>query len=442
MAQMLSRGPVTGTAAGRGRKRKPFLLDLYSTAVGKKYVMAITGIIGIGFVIGHMVGNLKVYLGVIAEGDERVYDVDIYGEFLRELLVPILPRTVLPVGHAPRAHRRAACCTCTLPTRSRCSTARPARSSTRRPRDYQVANFASRTMRWTGIIVVLFLFCHLADLTWGWFNPDYVRGAPYRNIDASPVATARRGALHRRQHRPRHPPVPRHVVAVPVDGLEQPTVQPVAARPRHRRSPRSIVVGNVSIPIAVQAGIIEFDPRRRHCCAGRRHRRMTHHARLQDPRRTARRQVAELHRQREAGQPGEQAQVQDHRRRHRARRCVGGGDARPSSATRSRRSRSTTRRAAPTRSPPRAASTRRRTTRATATASTACSTTRSRAATSAAARPTCTASPRCRSTSSTRWSPRACRSLASTAACSTTAASAAPRSAARSTPVARPASSC
>ena len=57
------------------------------------------------------------------------------------------------------------------------------------------------------------------------------------------------------------------------------------------------------------------------------------------------------------------------------------------------------------------------------------------------ASPTCTASPRSASTSSTRWSPRACRSPASTAACSTTAASAARRSAARSTP-ARPASSC
>ena len=37
------RGPVTGTAGKRARRRKPFLLDLYSTAVGKKYVMAITG---------------------------------------------------------------------------------------------------------------------------------------------------------------------------------------------------------------------------------------------------------------------------------------------------------------------------------------------------------------------------------------------------------------
>ena len=40
-------------------------------------------------------------------------------------------------------------------------------------------------MRWTGIIVLLFLFFHLADLTWGWFNPDFVRGEVYRNLDAS-----------------------------------------------------------------------------------------------------------------------------------------------------------------------------------------------------------------------------------------------------------------
>ncbi len=95
MAQAVTRGPVSGTATPvEARKRKPFLIDFYSTAVGKKYVMAITGIIGIGFVIFHMVGNLKVYLGLITEDGQRVYDVDVYSEFLRELLVPILPRTV------------------------------------------------------------------------------------------------------------------------------------------------------------------------------------------------------------------------------------------------------------------------------------------------------------------------------------------------------------
>ena len=53
--------------------------------------MAITGIIGVAFIIGHMVGNLKAYLGVIEHNGEQVYDIDVYGEFLRELLVPILP---------------------------------------------------------------------------------------------------------------------------------------------------------------------------------------------------------------------------------------------------------------------------------------------------------------------------------------------------------------
>ena len=51
-------------------------------------------------------------------------------------------------------------------------------------------------------------------------------------------------------------------------------------------------------------------------------------ARRQDPRRAARRQVGQLQGKREVGQPGQQAQVQDPRRRHRARGCVGGGDAR------------------------------------------------------------------------------------------------------------------
>ena len=41
----------------------PWPLNLYASAVGKKYVMAITGVIGMLFVTGHMLGNLKIYLG-------------------------------------------------------------------------------------------------------------------------------------------------------------------------------------------------------------------------------------------------------------------------------------------------------------------------------------------------------------------------------------------
>ena len=49
-------------------------------------------------------------------------------------------------------------------------------------RDYVAADFASRTMRWSGIIVLLFLAFHLADLTWGFANPDFIRGDAYHNI--------------------------------------------------------------------------------------------------------------------------------------------------------------------------------------------------------------------------------------------------------------------
>src|SRR5690606_29670940 len=52
-------------------------------------------------------------------------------------------------------------------------------------RDYQAANAASRSMRLTGVVILLFLLWHLADLTWGTVNPDFVRGDVYRNLVAS-----------------------------------------------------------------------------------------------------------------------------------------------------------------------------------------------------------------------------------------------------------------
>src|SRR5207342_1686553 len=88
MAQAVStRRPVSDTATAGKKRRKLFLLDLYGTAVGKKYAMALSGIALMGFVLVHMIGNLKVFLG--AE------EINHYGEFLRELLVPLAPRTVV-----------------------------------------------------------------------------------------------------------------------------------------------------------------------------------------------------------------------------------------------------------------------------------------------------------------------------------------------------------
>lgn len=158
------------------RRHRTFLGRFYATAVGKKWAMALSGIALLGYVLVHMVGNLKVYLGP--------EEINHYGEWLRELLVPLFPRTVvlwiLRVGLAGAfvLHVHAAYGLTRMNRR-----ARPVRYQSRR--DYVVATFASRTMRWTGVIVLLFLLFHLMDLTWGNANPDFVRGDPYGNMVAS-----------------------------------------------------------------------------------------------------------------------------------------------------------------------------------------------------------------------------------------------------------------
>lgn len=151
-------------------------LELYRSALGKKYVMALSGLVLLGYVLVHMIGNLKMYLG--AE------EINLYGEWLRDFGEPALPRTVFlwilrsALIAAFVLHMHAAWSLTMMNRR-----ARPDGYESRR--DYVVATFAARTMRWTGIIVILFVVYHLADLTWGVANPSFVRGDPYGNMIAS-----------------------------------------------------------------------------------------------------------------------------------------------------------------------------------------------------------------------------------------------------------------
>ncbi len=251
MTQTISRSSVSGTAVAQTRKRKPFLLDLYSTAVGKKYVMALTGLALIGFVVVHMIGNLKLFQAQTADG---AYPIDAYGDWLRTLLYPALPKYgtlwLLRVGllGAVLLHIHAAY-GLTVMNRK----ARPVRYQS--ARDYQIATFASRSMRWTGIIVLAFILWHLADLTLGWVNPDFVYGEVYRNVDASlsriPVAIF-------------------YIIANIALGIHLfhgvwSLFQSMGwNNPRFNSWRRSIatgiativVVGNVSFPIAVLAGVV------------------------------------------------------------------------------------------------------------------------------------------------------------------------------------------
>ncbi|MEZ5382353.1 MAG: succinate dehydrogenase cytochrome b subunit [Microthrixaceae bacterium] len=155
---------------------RPWPLRFVDTTVGMKWVMALSGIMLIGFIVFHMIGNWKMFLG--AE------DINHYGEFLRELLYPILPKTVflwiMRVGliGAFLVHILAAYRLVLLNKQ-----ARPVNYQSKR--NYIAANYANRTMAVSGTIVLAYLLFHLADLTWGAANPDFVRGLPYENFVAS-----------------------------------------------------------------------------------------------------------------------------------------------------------------------------------------------------------------------------------------------------------------
>jgi succinate dehydrogenase / fumarate reductase cytochrome b subunit len=180
MAQTIEGGtPVVGGAPSRAvhpraKRAAPWPIEFYRSAIGKKWVMAVSGIVLLGFVLAHMIGNLKFYLSK--------QEIDLYGEALRNMPGHLLPRTVLlwsirtVLTLAFVFHIHAAYSLTRMNKR-----ARPV--GYQAPREYVAANFASRTMRWTGVIVLAFLAFHLADLTWGAANGShFVRGDPYNNL--------------------------------------------------------------------------------------------------------------------------------------------------------------------------------------------------------------------------------------------------------------------
>lgn len=190
---------LTRSTSGRGRaeqiplvrernRHRFWLLEFYGSALGKKAVMAVTGIVLLLFVLGHMIGNLKIYTGEV--------HLDAYAAYLRAIGEPILPHTgalwiiraILIISFALHIH---AAYTLTLINRR----ARPVKYQG--GRDYIAANYAARTMRWSGVIVGLFIIFHLADMTWGWHvvHEGFEEGAPYHNLLQSfspgrwPIAT-------------------------------------------------------------------------------------------------------------------------------------------------------------------------------------------------------------------------------------------------------------
>ena len=149
-----------------------WFFDLYRTAVAKKAIMGLTGLILFGFVLTHMGGNLKIY-----QGPEKF---NAYAEHLRVLGTPLIPEmgflwiarfTLLA---AVGLHIWSATTLTMMNRRAR-------------PVDYELRNavqvdYASRTMRFSGYLLAFYIVYHLMHFTIGNAHPDFVHGDAYRNV--------------------------------------------------------------------------------------------------------------------------------------------------------------------------------------------------------------------------------------------------------------------
>lgn len=143
-------------------------LAFWRTSVGKKAVMAVTGIIMVVYLVTHVLANLLVF-----QGPDKI---NAYSRFLHgtggalwAARLALIAAVVLHIAAAVQLTGRR-------------QAARPvAYAAGRRP---QVSTVASRTIRWGGMLIVIFLIYHLLHFTLGTVHPSFVEADPYHNVAA------------------------------------------------------------------------------------------------------------------------------------------------------------------------------------------------------------------------------------------------------------------
>src|SRR6266704_143812 len=171
---MIPRSMTTVSRVGAPRPVSPLPplpppSGLARSLIGAKLLMAVTGVILFLFVIGHLLGNLKVF-----QGPEHF---NAYAEGLRTAGARFLARGQLlwAAVVVTRASWRA----------------RPVGYHRLEPVE---TTYAARTMRWGGVIIFFYVAYHLLDLTFGRVNPSFVAGDVYHNLVTSfqrwPVSAA------------------------------------------------------------------------------------------------------------------------------------------------------------------------------------------------------------------------------------------------------------
>jgi succinate dehydrogenase / fumarate reductase cytochrome b subunit len=144
--------------------------NFFASTVGKKIVMAVSGLIMVGFVILHMAGNLQVF-----EGANRLntYSAFLHGPANEVLWILRVILIVALIAHVVSAYQL------TVLDRA----ARPVPYA---KREYQVATVASRTMRIGGVVLLIFIVLHILHFTTLSLQPaPLVEGDVYGNVIAS-----------------------------------------------------------------------------------------------------------------------------------------------------------------------------------------------------------------------------------------------------------------
>jgi len=145
-----------------------WLLNFWNSQIGKKIVMAVTGLIGVGFVVGHMLGNLQMF-----QGPEKMNS---YAAFLKSLggllwlaRLVLLGAVILHVVAAVQLTRQK-------------RAARPVGYA--HGTQWEVSTFASRSIRWGGLLLLVFIVFHILHFTTLSIFPGYSHTNVYGNVIA------------------------------------------------------------------------------------------------------------------------------------------------------------------------------------------------------------------------------------------------------------------
>lgn len=137
--------------------------------------MAVTGAILVLFLVGHMLGNLKIFLGADSFNH--------YAEWLRTVGSPAVPdRTLLTITEVALTLAVVLHIWSAVSLARRAAKARPVKYAAKRKS--QAGGYATHTMRYGGVMIALFVVWHLLDLTFGAVNPKGFDATPYDRVVA------------------------------------------------------------------------------------------------------------------------------------------------------------------------------------------------------------------------------------------------------------------